>query len=191
MKRAMLVLLVLLAGCQRTLFSSAPAGDGGCAALLGSWQSLGDDRGRDGEVEATVAADCTVRLVEHGAEGPRRYLPLAFKASTQPSRWLWVDAARANAALAVQPGPLDRDGTVYALAWSLEGDLLTLTPPAHRGLAHRVLDGELDGAVHAEDNAITVRVDGDAAHVAALLAAHGTLDGGNAFRFRRVAVAAP
>lgn len=183
-----LLLLVCLAGCQRTVFDTAPATATGCEALVGQWASLGDDGDQEGEVDATVSAECMLRLVEHGAEGPRDYLPLALRVSTQPARWLWVDAAEANAALAVQPGPLDGNGGVYAFAWSLDGDVLTLTPPAHRRLAHRILDGDLDGAVHAENRAITVRVDGDADAMAALLAEDGSLDSAEAARFRRRAV---
>lgn len=177
--------LLALAGCQRTLFESAPAVAHGCETLVGHWTSLGDERGRDGEMEATIAADCSVRLVEHGREGPRSFLPLRLHVATQPARWLWVDAAEANAALAVQPGPLDSKGTVYAFAWSLDGGLLTLVPPAHRPLAHRIVDGTVDGAVHAEDHFLTVRIEGTREEIAALMAGDGGLDQGEAMRFRR------
>ena len=186
---SLLLVVVLLGGCQRTLFETAPAAAGGCEALVGHWQSLDEGGGPDGEIDAAVADDCTLRLVEHGAEGTREYPPLALQLATQPARWIWVDAAEANAALAVQAGPVDRSGSVYAFAWSLDGDVLALTPPAHRALAHRVLDGELDGAVHAENRSITVRVDGDRQAIAALLAADGSMDARDAIRFRRTPVA--
>lgn len=186
-----LIATMLLAGCQRTLFEAAPAAATGCEALVGDWLSLGDGQGRDGEIEVTVSAECIARIIEHGAEGPRSYLPLRLHVASEPTRWIWVDATEANAALAVQPGPLERRGSVYVFAWTLRDDVLALTPPAHRALAHRVLDGDIDGAVHAEDRALTVRIELDAAATASLLSTDGTLDAGNTVRFRRATVASP
>ena len=177
------LLAVASAGCQRTIFATPPVGPEGCdARLVGHWQSLGDDNGQDGELEAWLSPDCSLRLVEHGAERTRTYPTLRLATG---GGWAWVDAAVIGTGFDVQRGPLDQPGAVYVFAWSVDGDIATLTPPAHRHLARQVLDREIEGAVLAEGHELTVRVDGDAAAIAAVLAQPASLDPDHRLRFRR------
>jgi hypothetical protein len=189
--RTGLLLGVMLAmtGCQRTLFSTAPTASTGCdAALQGRWVSV-DNKGKpDGEIAATLGSDCQLSVIEHRPEGPRAWPAVAVASGRVGGRELvWLDAAGINRAFEINPGPLDREGTVYVFAYTLRRDRLDLLPPDHRRLARQVIDGKLDGAALVDGSDITVRVDGDLSEVANLIGARRSFQRDNALRFRRVA----
>jgi len=185
---AMLVLLLPLAACQRTLLSQSPVENAGCdAALVGHWVSVGDTRADDGELEAWLAADCVLKAVERRSEGPRQWPPIRLSTARFAGRdLLLLDAAATNLAFEVEPGPLDREGAVYVFAYRLRGDGLTLLPPNHRGLAGAVVSGKVDGAAHAEDVNITVRLDARGEALESLLRKRRSFSRGEALRFRRM-----
>jgi hypothetical protein len=192
-----LCLLLLLAGCQRTLLSQAPVADAGCdQALQGQWTSLGGDGSQPGEVEATLGADCRLSVIERRPEGPRAWPPITLASlggsgdAVVPDGLLWLDATATNAAFEIASGPVDRAGAVYAFAYRLEGDLLTLRRPDHRGLAHRLVDGGLDGAVLVDGSDLVVRLDGEPDALAALMREPASFTDQDTLRFRRVDVAA-
>lgn len=184
-----LLAMLALGGCQRSLFSQPPAATSGCAgALQGRWVSV-DQRGKpDGEIAATVDADCRLSVVESRPEGPRTWPPVALASGRVAGRDLvWLDAAAINRAFEITAGPLDRDGTVYVFAYTLKRDRLDLLPLDHRRLARRVLDGKLDGAVLADGSDITVRVDADAEALASVWRERRSFRRTEPLRFRRTA----
>ena len=189
--RLLLGLLVIttLAACQRTLLSQAPVEGAGCdAALVGHWLSEGEGSATDGEIEAWLGADCVLKAVEQRSEGPRTWPPIRVSTARFAGRdLLLLDAAAANVAFEVEPGPLDREGAVYVFAYRLRGDALTLLPPDHRRLAQAVVAGKADGAALVEDSNITVRLDARGEALAKLLRARRSFAKGEAVRFRRVA----
>ena len=179
--------ILVLGGCQRSLFSSPPTASAGCAAALqGRWVSV-DQRGEpDGEIAATVDADCRLSVVESRPEGPRTWPPVALASGRVAGRDLvWLDAAAINRAFEITPGPLDRDGAVYVFAYTIRRERLDLLPPDHRRLARRVLDGKLDGAVLVDGSDITVRMDGDADALASLWRERRSFQRTEPLRFRR------
>jgi len=191
---ARLVVLVMLAaallgtGCQRTLFSQPPATTRECdESLHGHWVSVGRDGAADGELEATLGADCRLAVVEHRNDGPRVW-PAVAVASARIGRRdvLWLDAASVNRAYEIDTGPVDRDGAAYVFVYALDGERLELLQPDHRRLAHRVLDGSLDGAAFVDGRDIAVRVDADAQAVEKLLRERRTFQRKDPLRFRRL-----
>lgn len=180
--------LLLLAGCQRTVFESAPvAAAPGCDPdLVGEWRSEGDKRSEDGELVAFVGADCSLVTVEHGSEGERRSPPTTLHVGRAGGvRYLWVDAAWANASFKVDATALDRPGDVYLHAYAISRDVLRVAAPPHTALAHRVLDKDIPGEVFMTENELVVRVTGDADAVRRTLSRHRLFRMDEALRFRR------
>ena len=176
-------------GCQRTLFSQPPAAERGCdSALHGHWVSVDRNGNADGELEATLGAECRLAVVEHRNDGPRAWPPVSV-ASTRIGRRdvLWLDAGSVNRAFDIDAGPVDREGAAYVFAYTLDGERLDLLQPDHRRLAHRVVDGSQDGAAFIDGRDIAVRVDGDEQALATLLRERRTFQRKDALRFRRVA----
>lgn len=189
--RGLMLLMVTLAlgGCQRTLFSQAPAAGTACdVALQGRWVSVDKAGTPDGEIEAALGADCRVTITEHRPEGPRVWPPVAVASQRIGRRDLvWLDAAGINRAFEITSGPVDREGTVYVFAYTRTRDRLDLLPPDHRRLAHRVVDGDLAGAVLADGSDLTVRVDAEAAALAKLFGESRSFQRSEPLRFRRAA----
>jgi hypothetical protein len=187
LRLVVLVAMLVLTGCQRTLFSQPPAAEARCeAALQGRWVSVTERGEPDGEIAATVDADCRLSVVESRPEGPRAWPPVTVASGRVAGRELvWLDAPAINRAFEISPGPLDRDGAVYVFAYTLKRDRLDLLPPAHRRLARRVVDGKLDGAVLVDGSDITVRVDGDADALASLWRDRRSFQRTEPLRFRR------
>lgn len=183
----LLTVLLLASGCQRTLLSHSPADSDGCdTALQGYWVSVGDDSGQDGEVEATLSADCIVSVIEHRKDGPRVWPPVQLASARVAGRdLLWLDAAATNIAFEIEPEAIDRDATFYVFAYQIKGERLTMLPPNHRGLARQVVEGKLDGAVMAEGQNIVVRLDGKAEELAKLLGKRTSFQRKESLRFRR------
>lgn len=185
---AVLAVLLMLAGCQRTLFEHAPvAAAPGCDPdLVGEWRSEGERRSEDGELVAFVGADCRLVTVEHRGDGERRSLPTTLHLGRAGGvRYLWVDAAWANAAFDVEANVLDREGDVYLYAWSLSREVLRLATPPHTALAHRVIDKDIPGEVHMTENELVVRVTGTPEQVRRTLSRHRVFRMDEALRFRR------
>lgn len=180
--------LLGLAGCERTVFKQPPAeAAAGCdAALVGRWLSEGGTREEDGELVATVGADCTLVTVERKADGSRTSAPTTLRTGRADGvRYLWVDAAWANASFDVDATPLDQPDDVYAFAWRLRGERLELAAPPHRALAHKVLDKDIAGEVMLHGDSLTVRLTGDREALRKTLRTYRIYRFDEALRFRR------
>jgi hypothetical protein len=188
----LLLVAMLAAGCQRTLWSQPPASTNACdASLVGYWVSVDRIGNPDGEVEATFTADCQVAVVEHRPDGPRAWPPVVLASARIGRRdVLWLDAGSVNRAFGIDAGPVDREGSVYVFAYRLDGARLELWQPDHRRLARRVLEGELDGAVLVDGHDIAVRLDGAPDQLARLLDERRSFQRSAPLRFRRSTVPA-
>jgi hypothetical protein len=183
---ALLLSLLALAGCERTLFERSPA-DAGCdPALAGRWLSQGRDAKDEGELVATIDAQCRLTTVEHKAEGPRRSAPTTLRTGQADGvRYLWLEAAWANASFEIERNALDHDGDIYLFAYRLRGDRLDLAAPPHRAVAHRVLDKDVPGEVLKQDDELTVRVTGERDALRKMLRSYRIFRFDDALRFRR------
>lgn len=168
---ALPALALVLGACERTVFEHPPAASAGCDPdLVGHWVSEGEGRDDDGEFEAIVDADCRLRTIERRNEGPRRSEPTTLHAAHVDGRdYLWFDAAWANAQYEIEPNLLDRDGDVYLHAYRVKGGRLSLAALPHRKLATRILARGIAGEVLAHDDNLTVRIEGDAEAIRAML----------------------
>lgn len=186
-RAATLLLLVLtLAGCERTLFEHSPAAAGCDPALAGRWLSQDQDAKAEGELVATVDAQCRLTTVEHKSDGARRSAPTTLRTGRADGvRYLWLDAAWANSSFEVQRNALDQEGDVYVFAYRLRGDRLELAPPPHRSLAHRVLDKDVPGEVLMQDDSLTVRLTGEPEALRKTLRRYRLFRFDDALRFRR------
>ncbi len=184
---AVLAILLLASGCQRTLLSHPPADTQSCdSALLGYWISIGDDDSQDGEIEATLSPDCIVSVTEHRKDGPRVWPSVKLASARIAGRdLLWLDAAATNIAFQIEPEAIDRENSVYVFAYQIKGERLTMLQPNHRGLARQLVDGELDGAALVEGQNIVVRLDDEAEELAKLLAKRSSFQRNESLRFRR------
>ena len=188
--RGLMGLLAVLAlgGCERTVFRHAPADAvAKCdPALVGRWLSQDEDPREEGELVATVDADCRLVTVERKSEGPRTSRPTTLRSGKADGvRYLWVDAAWANASFDVEPTPLDEPGDVYVFAWRTRGDRLELAAPPHRALAHKVLDKDMEGEVMLHDDSLTVRLTAEREDLRKLLRTWRVYRFDKPLRFRR------
>lgn len=163
--------VIALGACERSVFQNPPSVDAGCdPSLVGRWLSEGDKPEDRGELEATLDADCNLRTIEHKQDGPRRSEPTRLHLATvDGQRYAWFDAAWANAQFEVDPNLLDQSGDVYLYAYRLKGSRLTLAAPSHRKLAAQILERDVSGDVLAHDDTLTVRIEGDADAIRAML----------------------
>ena len=184
---ALFVAVLALAGCQRTLFESAPVAAGTCDPdLVGEWLSEGDKRADDGEMQAFVSASCELYVVERENDGEKRSPPTQLHTGRAGGvRYLWVDAAWANRAFEVDAGAIDRDGDVYLHAYVLSRDVLRVATAPHRALAHRVIDKDIPGEVVMLGDELAVRITGDPQSVRKTLAKHRVFRMDEALRLRR------
>ncbi|MBB5206593.1 hypothetical protein [Chiayiivirga flava] len=183
-----LAAVLVLCGCERTVFQSPPSASARCdKALVGHWVSEGDEGGHDGELIAHVDASCTLRVEQPSDGGVKRSASTTLRSDRLAGgHYLWIDAAWAHAAFDVQASPLDRPGDIYLLSYTSTGrDRLTLYAVRHRALAHRVLDKDIAGELLARENALAVRIPGDSAATAALLRKYRLFDTSNGIGFRR------
>ena len=182
------LLLLGLTGCERTLFAHAPAEAAAACdpALVGRWLSQGDDKDEEGELVATVDAQCRLVTVEHKADGDRTSPPTTLHTGRADGvRYLWLDAAWANPAFEVKPTVLDSAGDVYVFAWRVRGDRLELAAPPHQALAQRVLAKDMPGEVLMHDDSLTVRLTGDREALRKLLRTYRVYRFEKPLRFRR------
>ena len=189
MRFAWLVVAVLsLAACQRTLFEHAPVAAGACDPdLVGEWRSLGDKPSEDGELVAFVGPACDLVTLEHRGDGDRRSPPTTLHVGRSGGvRYLWVDAAWANRSFDIDASPLDHAGDVYLYAWTLSRDTLRLAAPPHVAVAHRVIDKDIPGEVMMRDDELVVRLTGAPAEIKRVLARHRLFRQDESLRFRRV-----
>lgn len=183
------LLVLLLAGCQRTMLAQPPAAASGCdPRLQGHWRSIDGRGAQTGEIEVRLGADCMLWVVEHGREAPRAWPPIALASARIGRRdLLWFDATIANAGFEVATGPVDREGSVYVFAYRIKDEQVTLLRPDHRRLARLVVEERIEGGVLADGSDLAVRLDGEPAELAALLARRASFTRADAMRFRRAA----
>jgi hypothetical protein len=180
------LLLLALAGCERTLFEHSPAAAGCDPALAGRWLSQDQEAKDEGELVATVDAQCRLTTVEHKSDGARRSAPTTLRTGQADGvRYLWLDAAWANTSFEVKRNALDQDGDVYLFAYRLRGDRLELAAPPHRSVAHRVLDKDVPGEVLMQDDSLTVRITGEPDALRKTLRQYRIFRFDDALRFRR------
>jgi hypothetical protein len=182
------LLLLVLGGCERTVFEHAPAEAAATCdpALVGRWLSQGDAKEDEGELVATVDAQCRLVTVERKASGERTSAATVLHTGQADGvRYLWLDAAWANASFEVTPTALDAAGDVYVFAWRQRGGRLELAAPPHRALAHKVLDKDFEGGVLAHDDALTVRLTGERDELRKLLRTYRVFRFDRPLRFRR------
>ena len=183
---ALMASLLALAGCERTLFERSPAEAGCDPALAGRWLSHDQDARDEGELVATIDAQCRLTTVEHKASGPRRSAPTTLRTGQAGGvRYLWLDAAWANTSFEVKTNSLDREGDIYLFAYRLSGDRLDLAAPPHRSVAHRVLDKDVPGEVLKQDDELTVRITGERDALRKMLRTYRIFRFDDALRFRR------
>lgn len=177
-----------LAGCERTAFQSPPSDSTRCdKALVGHWVSEGGKGSQEGELVAYVDAACNLRVEQAVADGVKRSGTTPLRSDRiSGERYLWLDAAWAHANFDVEASVLDEPGDIYLFSYATTGrERLTLYAVRHRALAHRVLDKDVPGEVLAREDALTVRIPGDSAAIAALLRKYRLFDLQNGIRFRR------
>jgi hypothetical protein len=189
---ALIASLLLLGGCQRTVFENAPGAAEVCdPALPGRWLSRGDSGSSDGELEAQIDADCTLVVIESKADGPRRSQATRLHtARIDGVRYLWLDAAWANRSFEITPTALDHEHDIYLFAYRNSRSELRLAAPPHRALAHRVLDKDIAGGVMMHGDDLTIRVDGDGDAIRRMLRKHRLFRFDGALRFRKVGAGA-
>jgi len=189
---AALALLALLSGCQLTMVESLPAGAvPTCPAeWRGAWIAV-DEAGRDeGDFGVVVHDDCGIESREKGNPHPAKPPlphPAFFEARGKAIVFLGAaDALELIAAPSSDENPPSKEGYV-ALAWSRDGDRLSMRQIDHRRAATLIVQGALPGKVNWQsDGNSTVLIGGDPNGVADTFNRYDFLDGGRGFNLRRV-----
>jgi hypothetical protein len=166
------VAALALGACERTVFQNPPAvAAAACDPdLVGRWLSEGDTPEDRGEMEAIIDADCGLVTIEHKQDGPRRSAPTTLHlAKVDGQHYAWFDAAWAHSQFEVDSNLLDQPGDVYLYAYRVKGSRLSLAAPPHRKLARQVIDRDVSGEVLVHDDTVTVRIEGDADAIRAML----------------------
>ena len=157
-----LLLLPLLAACQRSVFELPPSTAGNCdPQLVGRWQSP-EDQVKTDEVKLSIDAQC--RLSGEVYQGDR--LRPVEPSQVHTVRWqeqsiLWLDAAWVNRNFAVETGPLDDGKGVYLYRYRIENEHLILDPPSTPALAQAVASGDIEGDLLKQGEDWTVRIRGN------------------------------
>ena len=167
MKRLILVWLLaaLCGGCETVVFEQAPVAAQACDAdLVGTWLSVGDKPGDDGEVELRIAADCMLLFVEHEKDGTREGDATALHVGRDGRiRYAWVDARwterrMANASDAPKD-PSFAEGDIALFQYRATAKTLEVRNAAPKAFAHRAIDEKIKGEVtRTKGGDLTVRV---------------------------------
>jgi hypothetical protein len=153
MKLALACLCLVLSGCEATSFEAPPVAESACdKALVGTWDSIGDKREKNGEVELRISDQCSLLFIEHEQDGTKEGTPVQLHiGSDRDLHYLWVDSAWVVSRFdKKQPPPA---GDIYLVRYRIEKDRLTLQTPDDTAVAHRIIDGKIKGEVR--------RIDGD------------------------------
>jgi len=144
---------LLLAGCETTSFQAAPVAADVCdRALIGTWDSIGDKREDNGEVELRIDDQCNLLFIEHEKNGSKQgAATLLHVGHDRGDGFLWVDGAWVASRFDMKrtvPA-----GDIFLVDYRIKNDRLTLHAPNDKAIAHRIIDGKINGEVR--------RVDGD------------------------------
>ncbi|HEX5755292.1 MAG TPA: hypothetical protein VFY12_02950 [Arenimonas sp.] len=162
MRALALLACLLMAGCQATTFETAPIAAEACDSnLAGRWLSIGDSVDEDGETELRIDADCQLEVIEHENDGPRTGPATTVQVGRHRGhRYAWVEAGWIRERFDAEFDAPASD--VHLLRYRIDHDVLHVLGSDDKDLAHRIIDNELRGEVHAADNRLHVRLTGPA-----------------------------
>jgi hypothetical protein len=168
MKLALACLCLLLSGCEATSFQSPPFASESCdRALVGTWDSVGDQQEKNGEVELRIDDRCMLLFVEHEKDGTKEGTATQLHVGhDRGAGYLWVDSGWVVSRFDMkQPPPA---GDIFLVSYRIDKGLLTLHAPDDKAVAHRIIDGKINGEVRRIDgnldNRILAPVDPDVLH---------------------------
>ena len=144
---------VLCGGCETVVFEAPPVAAQACdPALVGTWMSIGDKPADAGEVELRIAADCTLRFVEHEKGGTREGDPTPLHVGRDGRlAYAWVEARWAEKRMASQDRASEPSdfaaGDLELMQYRVDARRLELRGAEPKLFAHRIIDGKLKGEV--------------------------------------------
>jgi hypothetical protein len=158
MKLALACICLCLSACETTSFQAPPVAERGCdAAFVGTWLSVGDKPEDNGEVEMRIDGHCQLLFIEHEKDGDKQgtTTQLHFGGDRDAS-YVWVNSAWAVTRFDMkQPPPT---GDIYLLRYRIRNDRLTLEAPDDNAVAHRIIDGKINGEVRRIDGNLSNRL---------------------------------
>jgi hypothetical protein len=158
MKLAPICLCLLLAGCETTSFQAPPVAAAACdRALVGTWDSIGDKREENGEVELRIDDQCMLLFIEHEKDGTKEGTPTQLHVGNDNgSGYLWVDGAWVASRFDMKQAP--PAGDIFLVRYRIKNDQLTLQAPDDKAIAHRIIDGKINGEVRRIDGNLDNRI---------------------------------
>jgi hypothetical protein len=158
----LLTLVIVLAGCQATIFQNPPVAELACdSQLVGNWYSVADSDSNDtpGEVELRIDKTCSLLMIEHKKDGDVSGDATKLHVGRDDAQdYFWLDATWAfKRAQSTEPAPT---GDVYVLRYVIRGQELRLFGIDNLAVAHRILDEELKGEVHKTEGTLVNRLTG-------------------------------
>ena len=163
----LMIPIVALAGCEATTFEKPPLAETACdPQLVGYWLTVPDGGSNDpaGEGEFQIDATCKLVAIDHkqdqtGADTVQTSNPTQLHVGRDGAQgYLWVDSAWAFRFAQSDQAPPPGDVTV--LRYDINAGGLALSMTADRAIAHRIIDGDLDGEVHKLDGTLLDRLTG-------------------------------
>jgi hypothetical protein len=159
MKIALICISCLcLAACETTSFQAPPVAEQACdSQLTGTWLSVGDKPDENGEVELRIDGKCQLLFIEHEKDGTKEGVTTQVHVGNdRDAGYLWVDSAWAVTRFDMkQPPP---EGDIYLLRYRIRNDRLVLEAPDDSAIAHRIIDGKINGEVRRIDGNLNNRL---------------------------------
>ena len=158
MRLALACLCLCLTACETTSFQAPPVAEKSCdAGLVGTWLSVGDKHEEDGEVELRIDGKCSLLFLEHEKSGTKEGVATQLHVgSDRDINYLWVDSDWAQTRFDMKNPPPTND--IYLLRYRIRNDRLTLEAPDDRVVAHRIIDGKINGEVRRIDGNLNNRL---------------------------------
>ena len=158
-----LALLLSLAGCEATTFEKPPLTEAACdPQLVGDWLTAPDPGSSDapGEGELQIDKACKLIAIDHKPDKLVRSDPAQLHIGhVGTQNYLWVDSAWAfRFAQSDRPTPT---GDVTLLRYDAHDNALALSMTDDRAVAHKIIDGVIEGDVRKANGVLLNRLTGE------------------------------
>ena len=158
----LMFLIASLIGCEATTFQKPPLTEAGCdPQLVGDWLTVPDPGTNEapGEGELQIDKTCKLIAIDHKQDKTETKDPTQLHVGHDGTQaYAWVDSAWAfRFAQSDQKAP---PGDVTLLRYVIHADELSFSPTDSRAIAHRIIDGDLQGDVRKLDGVLLNRVTG-------------------------------
>ena len=152
-----------LCGCVSTSFEFPPLAAQACdPALVGTWQSLDKSGKADGEMRLQISPECKLDATDVSAGKERHGEATVLSTARRGGQsYAWINAGWASRRFEFKELPADSQDA-FLFRYRVQGGQLQVESIDHVYLAHKIIDGQVAGSVHKDENDLINRVTGPA-----------------------------